>query len=387
MKRRIALEAKIPVDLRSEVSDKLPYASEKLASFALGEDGASIDVECAEGAFAEVEAKVRKLVAQMTAGHRKVEAEKIWEHRRVSPHRDPIWNELVDGGLLAEEGPGQIALLGDAARVADALDMRFLGIGLDKFAATPHQYPTMLPMTALDRCHYFSSFPHHVTFAPHVREDVEAIAQVATAENHDTGRAFLQHLAPPAHVLSPAVCFHTYALLADRPLERPLTVAAKGRCFRFESKNMTMLERAWDFTMREVIFVGPKDWVDERRQRAIAEVQELVGEMDLDAWIETANDPFFATNFVAKRYHQLMTQAKFELRLMLPYANKSLAAASFNIHGDFFGRSFAIALDNGFVSTGCLAFGVERWVWALFAQLGPRVSAWPMRVRQALALA
>jgi seryl-tRNA synthetase len=384
---RLVLERKIPQDLRAEVSEKLAYASENLVSFEIAEDGASIEIETSSpDATSDVETKVQKLVSQMVSGHRAVKPEEIYHHRKAPPNRAPVWDELIAKGLLFQEGPGQISLMGDAARVADALDRRFTTIAHAAFNATPHQYPTMLPMTALDRCHYFSSFPHHVTFAPHVREDVEAIAQVADPENHDADRSFLQHLAPAAHALSPAVCFHTYFMLADRQLEQPLTVTAKGRCFRFESKNMTTLERGWDFSMREVIFVGPKAWVDERRQLALTQVQKLVEEMSLDAWIETANDPFFATNFVAKRYHQLMTQAKYELRLTLPYAEKSLAAASFNIHGDFFGRSFGIAHEGGFASTGCLAFGVERWVWALYCQLGVDVARWPASVRHALSL-
>ncbi|MEO8877472.1 MAG: hypothetical protein ABI461_17890 [Polyangiaceae bacterium] len=384
---RLLLKLKIPQDLRGEVSEKLPYASEKLESFEISAEGDAIDLRVASAEDeADVEAKVQKLVSQMISGHRAVKPEEIYSHRVTSPNRAPVWEALIAGGLLFQEGPGQISLLGDAARVADALDRRFVAIGHDSFEATPHQYPTMLPMTALDRCHYFSSFPHHVTFAPHVREDVEAIAQVANPENHGADRSFLQHLAPAAHALSPAVCFHTYFMLADKKLEQPLTVTAKGRCFRFESKNMTTLERGWDFSMREVIFVGPKAWVDERRQRALSEVQKLVEEMELDAWIETANDPFFATNFVAKRYHQLMTQAKYELRLVLPYAEKSVAAASFNIHGDFFGRSFGITHDEGFASTGCLAFGVERWVWSLFCQFGVDIARWPNAVRTALVL-
>jgi seryl-tRNA synthetase len=381
----LTLKTRIPDDLRAEVSEKLPYASERLLSFEISQDGRSLDVAIGPGGDpAEVETKIRDLVTRMISGHRAVNPEEIYRHRMTPPNSAHVWESLVAMGLLAEEGPGQVALLGDASQVADALDLLFCEIARRAFVAVPHQYPTMLPMAALDRCHYFSSFPHHVTFAPHVREDVEAITHLGDPAGRGDDRSFLQHLATPAHALSPAVCFHTYLLLADRKLDRELTVTAKGRCFRFESKNMATLERSWDFSMREVIFVGPRKWVDEMRQKALREVEELVERLGLDAWIETANDPFFATNFVAKRYHQLMTQAKYELRLSLPYSGKSVAAASFNVHGDFFGRSFGIAHDEGFASTGCLAFGVERWVWSLFSQFGPNVGDWPLSVRSAL---
>jgi len=166
-----------------------------------------------------------------------------------------------------------------------------------------------------------------------------------------------------------------------------LTVTALGRCFRWESTNFATCERLWDFSLREIMFVGSAEWVQRRRSEAMTQVQAIVEQLRLDAWIETANDPFFVTRFASKRYHQLLTQAKFELRLSLPYSGTSLAAASFNVHQEFFGRSFAVRTpEGGFASTGCVGFGLERWVWVLFAQHGPRIAGWPGEVRDALAL-
>jgi seryl-tRNA synthetase len=244
----------------------------------------------------------------------------------------------------------------------------------------------MLPIAALDRCHYFGSFPHHVTFPLHVREDLSAIEDLASAEASRRDD-FAGILARPAHVLSPAVCFHTYLSLRDRPLAAPYTVTAKGRCFRFESRNFATLERLWDFTLREVVFVGPEAWVAEQREAWVDETDRLVDALELDAWIETANDPFFANNAVARRYFQLVSHTKYELRLSLPYAQgRSLAAGSFNLHRDFFGSSFGIAHAGGSAHTACVGFGLERFAWALFAQHGPTLASWPASVLRVLGL-
>ncbi|MEO8587694.1 MAG: aminoacyl--tRNA ligase-related protein [Acidobacteriota bacterium] len=363
----------------------MPYLSEEIVSHSFSEDGRFLNLEIASANRIDaIRALAKEFVEENLRGHRPVPAEAIFRHRTTSPHRTPVWEELTRAGLLFSEGSGQVALLGDACRIAERLSALFAEIARSPFEAEPHQYSTLLSVDALNRCHYFSSFPHHVTFAPHVREDLGAIQELSAQSQRPKDRAFFDLLSPPEVVLSPAVCFHTYALLADRTLSRPMTVTAKGRCFRYESKNLSGLERSWDFTMQEIVFIGEADWVEERRERAIREVGELVERLDLDAWVETANDHFFATNFVAKRYHQLMTRAKFELRLGLPYNGSSLAAASFNIHDDFFGRSFGIRLGDGFARTGCLGFGVERWVWALFSQFGPRPEQWPERVRRVL---
>jgi hypothetical protein len=36
------------------------------------------------------------------------------------------------------------------------------------------------------------------------------------------------------------------------------------------------------------------------------------------------------------------------------------------------------------VTTGCTAFGLERWVYAFFAQHGTRPEAWPAAIREDL---
>jgi hypothetical protein len=151
---------------------------------------------------------------------------------------------------------------------------------------------------------------------------------------------------------------------------------------------MQTLERLWEFSLREIIFVGPQAWVDAQRRVALEATAALVEEIGLDSWIETANDPFFVTNFAAQRFFQLGSQTKYELRLGLPYAGKdhSVAAASFNLHNDFFGRSYGISLSPEFAFTGCVGFGLERFVWALFAQFGPVSKDWPARARIALGL-
>ncbi len=386
IRRRLELAMAVPPSLQREVREKLPYSAESIVSFELSELGDAIDLALADSADGEVVMeKVRQLVESLVKGWRPVDKEILWSHRVAAPHRAAPWDELVARGLVQSEGAGQIALAGDAVRLLEALDRRFVAMANDCFGAEAHRYPTMLSMEAMDRCHYFASFPQHVTFAPHLREDVDSLRAVSAAPQHDE-HAFLEHLRPPRHVLSPAICFHTYLGLADRQLDGPRTVTAVGRCFRYESSNFTTLERVWDFTLREIIFVGPKGWVEERRERALAETQRLVEELGLDGWIETASDPFFVNNFVAKRFFQLMTRTKYELQLGLPADGRSLAAASFNLHQDFFGKSFGIAIDGGFAATGCVGFGLERWVWALFCQLGPAIAAWPATVQRALAL-
>lgn len=309
--------------------------------------------------------------------------EVIYRHAVARPGVGPVWPLLLERGWVHSTAPGNVALLGDAARVADALDRRFARLALEDFHAESQRYSHLLPIAALDRCHYFSAFPQHATFAFRFRDDHDVLAK---GVDHAARLPPSERLAPAEHVLSPALCYHSYVTLADRALPASRILTSVGRCFRYEGARMSTIERSWDFTMREIVFVGARDEVADKRERAVAAVRTLVEALDLDARIETASDPFFAERERAARFFQLATRAKYELRLGLGQSGDDLAASSFNLHEDFFGRSFGITFGGAPATTGCVGFGIERWTFALFAQLGVDLAAWPARTRDELSL-
>ena len=64
-------------------------------------------------------------------------------------------------------------------------------------------------------------------------------------------------------------------------------------------------------------------------------------------------------------------------------ARRRLACGSINLHGRFFGDRFGIsAADGGAAATGCIGLGIERWVFAAFAQHGFDPDRWPAAVRR-----
>jgi seryl-tRNA synthetase len=57
---------------------------------------------------------------------------------------------------------------------------------------------------------------------------------------------------------------------------------------------------------------------------------------------------------------------------------RTVAASSFNDHQQFFGECFDIRLQNDEpASTGCVAFGLERWILAFMVTHGPDRADWP----------
>jgi len=385
--RKLKLDAPIPRELMTDVEEKLTFATEELEGFRLDPSRPTeLELTLKEGArWSFVKDKVTRLVKGMITGWRTVPVEVLFDRREKSPtFSAPIWPKLIENGWVQTLAPGQVAIQGLPLRLLEYFDRNFITLAR-QLGATAVRYPQMIAIDALEKCQYFSSFPHHVTFCSHLREDLDVITEFATAQERNAGHSFDTGLHRPSYIANPAVCFHAYHSLSGRALSGPRTLTTVGRCFRYEGSAMTSLERLWDFTMREIIFIGLKEDVLARRTQTIEALSQLMEVWDLHAWIETANDPFFVTNYVAKKYHQLITNGKYELRLTLPWSGASVAAASFNYHDGFFGQSYDVSVSGKTMHTGCTAFGLERWVFAFLAQHGVDIRNWPESVRTGIA--
>jgi seryl-tRNA synthetase len=283
-------------------------------------------------------------------------------------------------------GNGQVALAGLPLRLFNYFDRVFEDFG-QPWQAVPVRTPTLIPTKTLSRCDYFRSFPQNVTFASHLREEGDVIdgfrARHQTTDDVDD-RA-LADMERPEACLSPAVCYHVYRMHQDETLPEPgLVYGICGKCFRYESSNLSDLRRLWDFTMREVVFLGTREDVLAKREKSMTMMAEFLDAHRLAGEIRTASDPFFvAPDAVSKTYFQLSSDSKFEVSLLLPDGERT-AVGSHNYHSDFFGRVFHTDIAGaGAMHSVCVAFGLERWVYAFLQQHGSDLGQWPEPVRGA----
>lgn len=256
-----------------------------------------------------------------------------------------------------------------------------------KQGAKLRRYPSLLPAAWLAKTDYFCSFPQHASFAQHLRQErpvLETFVQERKAgvSLSESGKALVPDLATS---LAPAVCYHCYAELTGQTLEvsqRPQVYTASGRCYRFEEGGFLPLRRQWEFTMQELIFVGSEEAVLEARLRLLSEVVELTRAYQLSGRVEVATDPFFGVvDGRTRKLLQRAKQLKYELQVFVSEEGTE-AIASFNFHGDYFGKAFDIrypeAAGEGLkpVSTACVAFGLDRWVAAFVAHHGADPRVW-----------
>ena len=387
----LAPDLTIPAHLVGEVQSKLAYVDERIQKASVAASGERIDLLLSQPLpnqrLVEISEKVQRVVASMVKGAIQPKVQVLEDHldRPVPFQADPH-PELLARGELSQEANGIFAFGPLLARLMQYFESQFLSLA-DSFGAAPYRFPTLIPAGYLERVGYFRAFPHSLTFTTHLREDLEIIDQFSASAACEGGELNTpaRSFAPVQALLSPAVCYHLYFALADQPLPGGQVVAtAVGNCFRYESINLTSLERLWNFTMREVIFVGAKDFVLESRELARQRVAQILRSIGLAYRVESANDPFFIGEFRKQAAFQSAFQLKFEIRARLPFKDSTLAVGSYNYHQDFFGRHLNIALPDGSPAhTGCVAFGLERMAYAFLAQYGLDPAGWPGAVQEA----
>jgi seryl-tRNA synthetase len=388
---RIALPKTVDEDLAADLEKQSVYVSPSVRGLRVAASRDAVEVEVIDDKDPEARAKVERFVEAMVSRFRKLPKKLFAEHNRRDrgPLGHDVYGELRRRRWVLELGHGQVGLAGPALAAMRAVDDACVELGVERFGAVHENYPALMPSEVLARCNYFKYFPHTVSMVVHLVEDYDKIDEFRRVNDHGTHldvpdwRAF----ETPKVCLNPAVCYHCYqAMERERMTVEGRCVTAVGRCFRYESKNIVGLDRAWDFTMREIIFVGTEAWVAERRQEAMEAQLEQVKAWDLDCVFETANDPFFSAAYATKTYWQVRNDLKYEMRLAVEPgpdgAARTLACASANLHENFFGKTFDIlGVDGSPVFTGCAAWGLERLVLALFSQHGFDKGRWPESLR------
>ena len=240
----------------------------------------------------------------------------------------------------------------------DYIDNYFYNIALQK-NGLQYNIPAMIDKKTLQRCGYFKSFPQHITSVATVKE--EYYTDMANGKEVTTS-VFEGH----EKYLTPAACLHIYPMLENKDINKPLVLTTRARVYRYEHQGFNGNTRLWDFTVREIVFVGSKDYVlynlDEMKRIAV----EFAESIELNVRIQSAIDPFFTTkeNVIRQKIQKRNAQ-KYELIGDVNGIN--VALGSFNFHGMHFSNSFNFKGSNNFVS-GCVGFGLERWIAAIKAQ-------------------
>jgi seryl-tRNA synthetase len=288
---------------------------------------------------------------------------------------EEVVRRLRESGSLWDVAPGISGLRGRVVTLRREIEEAVADIAR---AETPNEWcaPAAVSFETLERARYFSSFPQWLTTASHLSGDDAALEEIAASDS--PGLAARSVRGAPLIALPPAVCYNTYTALADSTIEAPLLMTAQGTCWRHEGPRHAALERGWAFTMREIVCLGSPWDVKSLLDRGVERASALATRLGLETDLVLASDPFFAPSARGRAALQRIKGLKHELVFRFP-DGRPLAIASFNDHEAFFGDSFAISLADGSpASSGCVAFGFERWLLAVLVTHGLDPVDWPM---------
>ena len=245
------------------------------------------------------------------------------------------------------------------------------------------RFPPVMSRRQLEKSGYLKSFPNLLGCVCALHGSEAAIR--SAAERHESGGDWTTSLAASDLVLSPAACYPLYPLVAARGRIPPggLIFDVAADCFRREPSRS--LDRLQSFRMREFVRIGSPEQITAFREGWMARARQLADELALPYTVDVANDPFFGRVGQIMAVSQLQQSLKFELLIPYHAAAKPTACMSFNYHREHFGQVWGLQDGrNELAHTGCVAFGMDRLVVALFAHHGLDVAHWPACARRAL---
>lgn len=266
---------------------------------------------------------------------------------------------------------GQTVLHGALLDLDRRLDAVFVSWAC-RWGALEYRFPACIEARHLDRLDYFRSFPHLATFPVTLHGDKDNIERF-TGNDPCTpeGTVKLGGLDPVEHVLTPAACYHVYVELEGEVLDGPRYITTRATCFRNET-DYTPLERQWNFSMREIVCLGTAAEVEDFLLRTTRVINHFCTDLGLPVEWADATDPFFSPASNPKYLFQKLEPVKRELLV-----DGELAIASTNFHHSHFGESFDICRDGTHAFSGCVAFGMERWLAAFLRAYGEDSARWP----------
>lgn len=233
----------------------------------------------------------------------------------------------------------------EGTRLLQQLDNKFMSFVQD-IKHVEIQIPSIINGEVLERCGYFQTFPQHLTMV-YPLQNIERNKD--NVKNSSLGKGYY---------LTPAACVHIYPMM-EKNFKEELCYTTLESVYRYENGNFQNPERLWEFTVREFVFVGTKNFVVSMLENMKIEALNLARSYFPEAEINGAHDNFYPSHEnKIKSKIQIANHLKDEL--LVEFNNRKIAIASFNYHNFHFSKAFNFD-QNGEIVTGCVGFGMERW--------------------------
>lgn len=332
------------------------------------------------------EESFRKQMEELLYISKSINKDLLFESKVRHPYNENPMKYLEAGRDAVRIANGIYMFQGTFLRLFRFFNEYFRNLA-EKYNAIELDYPPIWPVDLFREINYFNEFPQQVILTTTVKDSFEAknrFSQRYDRKNSYDTVSVDDNMQDCRYGLEPAVCDTCYYALKNETNYENRIYTIYNKVFRNEYSKSESLDRLMSFSVRDIMFVGDRDFVLMTRQRLIEDIIDFLEYINLDSKVETANDPFFTSSAI-KNVFQYTSRLKYELLAKLNYSESYLAVGSINFHLDFFGRAFNIRLlDGTHAYSGCIGIGFERLVYALYCQYGHDASAWPLELKNKL---
>lgn len=336
-----------------------------------------------------LEKKINKIIETDIKGRRFFPDKVIWKNdgiNQINANKN-IYSELIRNGYIYEVGEGQVTLGSLFIHLIEYLDKKISNISINELNAIEYQYPTLIPVSVIEKSGYYTSFPQLNMFVSCLHNDIDNYIdfQRAYKENNKLPEdTLVNYTKGVKYALPPTMCYHTYNQFEGDLFEKNehRVYTSKGKSFRYETKYCKTLERLVDFTIRETVFMGDFDFVIKSREKFMNSMFSLMKNLEITCYCSNSNDPFFTDEKMNEKIaFQNVLKSKYELRVFIDNDN-TIAVGSFNYHHDFISKAYDLHYDSDHIRTGCTGIGLERLAYAFVCQHGTNISKWPREVKE-----
>lgn len=355
-----------------ELRKLVGFASEKIKKFEILNNVIKIHIDDSND-----EELIRKKVDKLLKRYVLTEDKEDIEVVGKKPEKFYDYDEIYDSDLVHKFENGQIALINQAKNLFEYFDSSFADIA-KHFGAVEKLYPALLPVDAYQETGYLRTSPQYSIFCSSPHEDIDLLVDI---NKKVTENDIHESLSEPKFGLSPSACFHTYIEYRNKTLDDNTVVTFNQNVFRNEGRFCwDDYGRLMDYHVREIVLIGTEKFVADTRKAILEETRKFVEKIGMYGEIATACDPFVIPTMQKYKKLQMQEKSKYELKLRCS-DEKKLACASFNFHGESFTHPFKIRVNDATPTiTGCVGFGIERWVLAYLAQFGTNVNNWSIKL-------
>lgn len=367
-------------------SEMITYISECIEDYKVAPDYEYIEITLDDSYEDEVREKLEHLKElankQLIGKQQGLEIKTLEDYTDKKPNQeDDIFPKLLEKGAIYPLADGSYAYADIYLKVYEYFEKKIDDFGYKKFDSwniEEQRMPVLYSLKGYEEGGYFETFPHHIMFESVLKNDMDVISDFS--EHGLSESSEINQVQFPDNVLRTATCAPVYKYMAGKTVDsdsvRCFLVA--GRCFRNEGANVKTLERLKEFFMKEYVFVGAQEKIDEGIDNAKELWRYWIDVFGLKGKIDTANDSFFANNYKKLKLFQLLGQSKQEFKLFIPCEDDYISCGSANFHRTHFTKRYRIydGDESKLANSGCFAFGVDRLAYALLSQKGIDKSQW-----------